>query len=407
MLYHQLTRLFVALLFFQFGPSVWAGTIRVETWGVLGPACGSKTSPCISVGSALAIATKNDRIIVGPGVYTGNYTITREGLRLESAEGPHVTILRANNNAVNVISISQRKVRIGRRGKGFTFINATSGVAAGVRVTAAVYDGTRVEGNVFDGNQVGIWLVGNKPVARHNLVLDSQSTAIYVEDAASGLVADNRVYQEEGSGIRLFDSEEISVQNNLVYGALSGIETNMDSDDARIRNNALVGGKGSGNTALSLANAEGLLVDGNVASRGSWGVYLNNYDTQLDAATIRNNAAVGQFGAGFHMGNFNASGPAYTMKFDNNVGIGANTSGAETIHNASFSSVQGNNFYDNGVHGFNNLTASPVLLKKTYFGLVNGTPGLNYNGTNGPIGAASTEAGKPNRFRARKAAKLM
>ncbi len=382
-------------------------TIHVEKWGAL-VNCGSKSNPCATLAIALGVASKNDRIIVGPGLYSGNPDINVEGLRIQSSNGPHVTLLRAAAANDNVITINQRKVHIGRKGKGLTLYNATSALTAGVRVTSPLFDGVRVEGNVFDGNRIGIYLQGDKAVARHNLVLNSEQLGIYIINGDKGQIRDNRIIQNEGRGITLWDSAHTVVQNNVIHGAETGIFANNGSHSNRLLTNAIVGGKGSPTTALLIASAENNRIEGNAFSRFSWGLYMgHDSGPQLSPTTIKNNAAVGFSGNAFTFFNGISAPALFSLKIDGNDAHGSNQSGFSFEGLARPDSMSKNNTVDNQLNGIFNATGVPITYKKAYFGLINGVPSSAYNGTTGNFDPSSTEAPKPNPFKARKAAGLM
>jgi len=112
-----------------------AVSLFVEKWGNNNAEC-SRTEPCNEIAAALAIATTNDRIIVGPGTYSGGLQILQDGIRLESTGGPRVTIIDGRSSpGITAIDVQADRVSIGRTGgRGFTIqsfnadaINAGSG----------------------------------------------------------------------------------------------------------------------------------------------------------------------------------------------------------------------------------------------------------------------------------------
>ena len=112
-----------------------AVSLFVEKWGNNNAEC-SRTEPCNEIATALAIATTNDRIIVGPGTYSGDLQILQDGIRLESTGGPRVTIIDGlSSPGITAIDVQADRVSIGRAGgRGFTIkslnadaINAGSG----------------------------------------------------------------------------------------------------------------------------------------------------------------------------------------------------------------------------------------------------------------------------------------
>ena len=133
-------------------PVTSAATRYVEMWGTdaVGPC--AKTNPCFAIGTAIDVSGKNDRIVVGPGTYTEtNLSIQppREGLRLESTAGRHATTI-VSGNGGSVLTIEAVRVKVGKKGKGFTFIGATNNAAsAGINVNVPEESAAiRIEGNI-------------------------------------------------------------------------------------------------------------------------------------------------------------------------------------------------------------------------------------------------------------------
>ena len=383
-----------------------AKNIYVERWGRTGPGpiCGSKSTPCSTVSKALTLASKNDRILVGPGFYIGNFDVAVEGLRLESTQGPNVTILWAENNDQDIINVQQRKVRIGRKGRGFTFGNATANLTSGVRVQSAVLDGIRVEGNVFQENRVGVWMAGEKNLIRGNQLLNSVNTAIYAQGTDKLQIRDNRIVQDEGNGIWLWDSSNGIVQDNFISGANIGIRLNDSSQGNRIADNAVVFAKGGSDAGIWSDNVQGNRLLGNVATLAAWGVLARKGDTiQTEPLVVSNSALIANSIGLLMSSNFQGT---YEVRADGNTVVRSGIASIEIEESARPTSMVRNNLVE-AMWGIDNNTAVPVRHTRSYFGLLNGAPSVQYTGTAGAIDSGSTEASKPNPFRAKKAAKRM
>ena len=124
--------------------AAWGGILRVETWGADSAACGGTSDPCATITQAVANAGQNDRILVGPGVYAGGFTLSERGMRLESTAGARATIV--SGGAVG-ITVTGDRVMVGRKQRGFTVEGATG---AGVLVSGA--ERVLVEGVMSLGN---------------------------------------------------------------------------------------------------------------------------------------------------------------------------------------------------------------------------------------------------------------
>ena len=97
-----------------------AKTLHVAKWGVDDPTSGGTSQPFLTIGAALMNAGRNDRIVVQPGIYEESLIIDAEGVKLESVAGRHGTIIDATGLGSNVVDIEATKVRLGKKGKGFT-----------------------------------------------------------------------------------------------------------------------------------------------------------------------------------------------------------------------------------------------------------------------------------------------
>lgn len=211
----------------------WGKTRYVEKWGDFANAADhgcSKSHPCLSIGAALGVANPNDRIIVGPGRYSqsGNFHLNTLGLKLESTSGRHATAIQSIDGT-NAVLISQPRIALGKRHKGFTVSGATTVSNAGVWVDVAG-DSPRIK---IEGNRIGLpvkaigesdstsnhfGLVvtngGEKIQIRYNIITNSNSRGLSCTACAGGIIRDNRIVNNQGNGATI-GAGQISVQRNL------------------------------------------------------------------------------------------------------------------------------------------------------------------------------------------------
>ena len=85
---------------------------------------------------------------------------------------------------------------------------------------------------------------------RHNLLIDSQITAIYAVNADRIQIRENRIVRNEGNGIYLWSTTNSSAQDNFISGANKGVYLHSNSQENRIRNNAVVNALGRSDTGI-------------------------------------------------------------------------------------------------------------------------------------------------------------
>jgi Periplasmic copper-binding protein (NosD) len=144
--------------------------LHVANNGVDGSTCGARLDPCRSIGQAIANASEDDTILVGPGRYgdlNGNGALGELGeepgtdcacvvnankrLRIVSRDGAAVTVLDAGG-AIAGVNISANGVVFGGPSRGFTVTKATIG-AVGIRTSRNV----SVIGNILRNNEGGLF----------------------------------------------------------------------------------------------------------------------------------------------------------------------------------------------------------------------------------------------------------
>ena len=252
-----------------------AATRYVEKWGDdnNAPDC-TKGSPCQSITAALDASAKNDRIVVGPGTYTQpTLIIDIPGLQLFSTLGRHATTI-ISETGRHAVRIAGSKVRIGRKGKGFTVTGAWRGGVysapvgfvpgqSGIHIDVEDGTGIKIEGNRFGGprkadavqddpgrsggaletqgfeNFYGLRVNkgGHRIQIRNNIFQNNRYRGIFCEACTSALISNNRLVsngsadQRNGPSRDFIDnggiviekaSDRLSILNNLISSHHSG-----------------------------------------------------------------------------------------------------------------------------------------------------------------------------------------
>ncbi len=341
-----------------------AKTWFIERWGedTIGPpSCGKKTTPCLTIQFVLDnLATKNDRLIVGPGKYVENIVIfgdpsnPLDGIRLESTAGRNGTIIETASDGADIITVYRSRVQIGRKGKGFTLKgNLTGGF--GIFVPPGV-DAFRlkIEGNRILDNYYGINVRGERSQVRGNIVInnwhESSGYGIACHTCDNALIQDNEVSGNNGSisgrGIYVQNSTRFSVLRNRVSDHDSaGIESTFSSSFGKIKDNFVAGGY----SPMHLSDIDGARVQGNIVSEGEqFGVILtqsnhtrppritNNlvldsaslgmYLQGLDGGRVERNTVVDSADTGFYIDSNIVDGPILNY---NNSSLSGNNCGLE------------------------------------------------------------------------------
>jgi len=282
--------------------TAWAKTLYVEKWGSDGTGC-AKSTPCGSVQHAIDQSKKNDRIKVGPGIYTENLEINvsaidnqpLDGLKLESTAGRFATIIEAASGSSSVIEILRSNVRVGGRGKGFTFRGAVS--RFGLETTGSASN-LRIEGNRSSGNSIGMVLNGRATVV-DNIITDNTGEAISCAGCERSVIKNNRI-SNHSTGINAFSSDRIRIERNVLSNnLLTAISIKSSTENAVVIYNVI---ERSGTTGLEVLEANGAVVKGNIlVENGSTAAHegmeiVQNLKTRKPA--ISHNLMVGNGGSG-------------------------------------------------------------------------------------------------------------
>lgn len=385
-----------------------SATIRVERWGQDLPQCGSKAEPCQTIQHAISERSgANDRILVGPGYYEENIVIDQNsdgedlsGLKLESVNGRHTTIIRTALPDTHGIEINQPGVRIGRKNRGLTVGGADSAGYAAIR-TIGNLDGIRIEGNRVILSTTGIFASGPRIQIRHNIA-ELNNSGIVCVNCADGLIRDNQSRRNLFSGFQVNLSDGIRVHRNYAaYNASRGFDFADSSEYVRVEDNVSEYNSVSG---FMLHDADGSLSRRNIAQGNQQIGFGYNQSEFTASPRIQHNLAVANGLRGIEFFGLsdgvveNNTAISNQIGFDLNAGIGI----TGFRRNNSVASATG--------CGIRNDSGSPLHVERHYYGSADGADpaldGDNHDGVCGTDPAGGDHATKMNRTVTRVAEKL-
>jgi parallel beta-helix repeat protein len=367
------------ILFFALLSALSAGahtaTLYVEKWGRITSGCGARNDPCGSINATLLEPgfTTNARILVGPGIYPEWVAFTMDGVRLESLAGARVTMLRTPEDFHHVIHAEGDRVRVGRRGKGFTVAGASADLVSGIRVDG---DRVRVEGNITYGNYFGIRITGERPQVRYNEIRNNVYYGLECRHCYRGIIEQNRVVDNlVGIGVA-GNAARFQVRRNVVRSnTLTGIEISNNPLHQRYTVKDNVAEHNSG--GIFAGNADGAMFQGNLLGINSGEGMQLRQNTFERPARVRNNIAMGgpsETSNGFYLeivGNLEFQGNSAVQNGGSGLSIGALS---------TLGSLRGNNFYANGAVApsndcsiSNSSIISPTVVQ-AFLGSPAGTP---------------------------------
>ncbi len=403
-----MTVVHIAILFFvlfTFGShSTFAATHYVEKWGSNISPC-SKNSPCLTIQFAIDQAKKNDRVIVGPGVYEENIVIDTntngplEGLKLESTAGRYATII-TPVMAGAILRISQSRVNIGKKGKGFTFQGTDEYPGMrGILMDDPTLSRFKIEGNRSVGNSGGGFdLEGSRFQVRYNILEGSGIACDYCERS---LISDNKIIDAGADGMQLYSAWGSTIQNNVTSGSgTSGIKIDNESSvnppnlSYKISNNVVELNNASGRGGFQLETMSRAIVRGNISMRNmGWGFALFTQEYGKPAL-VSNNLSMSNDDGGYRIG-YSPSSSISKNSSAENEGPGF------WIQESASLKFGLNNTYGNDGAGSNcgilNDALSPLTYLKHYFAAGDTECGDLLTGT---------FATKPSKINVRRAASL-
>ena len=406
-----------AMLAIGVSGEVLAKTYYVEKWGTSNPDC-SKSDPCVGIGDALAVAIgKNDKIVIGPGHYKpmGVMTLGVEGLKLESTAGRHATIIEGGP-ASHVMEITNSKVQVGKKGKGFTILGAIDLLQAAIyiNVTADGPTNIKIQGNrigvaraVDDtesdtgefSNYRGIYVNegGEKIQVRDNIIENNQTFGVQcLNECERALISDNTISSNGSGGMQLDDAAMASIRNNLLvsnYGAGINIP-DTQSVSVQVRDNVVYGTDDE--TGLQVFNSDGALVQGNISTENYVGFHLEQSSYDGKSLKVQNNLGVSSGEEGF-------------LFIDTESAIVSNNTTADTFLDgfefesiSALSSLKNINSFNDGNCGLLSTSSDPLPVSK-FFANPGDSTGLLCDPGDFPlVGSQPNKPAKVNVSRARK-----
>lgn len=387
-----------------------AATINVEKWGENTPGCGSPSAPCATIQHAVSSrAGPNDRVRVGPGYYEENVIIDQNldgedlvGLKLQSTNGMRATIIRTVAVNTHGIAILQPKVRVGKRGKGFTVGGATT---AGFAAIAAVGgpERVRVEGNRAILSDWGIFLSGDKSQARFNVAELNNLAGLACENCNGTLIRDNRMRNNGAMGAFIVGSDKLTFQRNVSsHNAGYGIEFGGLSGNLKIRDNASEFNDDSG---FLVANSDGMLAQGNIALLNHAYGFDFDQNSFNKPPVARHNLSVFNDFSGFFLDDL------VDARVENNEAVSNQDQGFAIPPGATFGTFRRNDSYASGSGcGIGNNSGSVLRSERHFYGSASGADDvLDADGHDASCGAnlvSDDHNPKSNVTRTRSAEKL-
>jgi nitrous oxidase accessory protein NosD len=151
-------------------------SVYVGIAGTDGPTCGSKQSPCRSIGQGIANAAVGDTVVVGPGLYgdinangvlgdpgdenpavfspgCGCVLGIEKSVDVTSSDGAGATVIDARGiPAIQNVAVLNSNLSFGKPGKGFTVTSTATSHSTGIGVDGS---GVTIAGNQVVGPSTG------------------------------------------------------------------------------------------------------------------------------------------------------------------------------------------------------------------------------------------------------------
>ena len=277
-----------------------------------------------TIQAGIDAVASGDTVLVSPGTYAENLTISGKGITLRSEAGPSTTIV-DGGAAGPVLTITTGD---GNESlvEGFTLQNGHSSDGAGIVIREA---SPHIRSNVIRDNHAGYWGGGiyvyfASPTIEGNTIEQNTATSgggIQLGGAATPIVRDNLIRENqataEGGAMQLFAAGYPTITRNTIVGNTAGrggaiVMYNLA--DALIAGNVIVSntaGEGGGLYWLTPSGTRGPYVIQNTiawneADLGSQ-LYADGYD---GASLVQNNIVVSRTASeAIYCGNFNDQNP--------------------------------------------------------------------------------------------------
>jgi nitrous oxidase accessory protein NosD len=379
--------------------SLFAKTHYVEKWGSDANPC-TKTLPCLTIQHAIRNSKKNDKIVVGPGEYDENVSISQnsmgedlEGLKIESSAGRWATFVTAVSPSAAAIAVLQPKVQIGKKGKGLTFQNSTNTAAVLFLSNAP---GAKVEGNRMADSGWGLFIANNpndlKNQIKNNITENNTENGFYCNGCYKALIQENQSRGNGDIGFYIFNAESMSFFKNIASNnGGTGLYVLGTNNNAKIKDNVFYKNAGDG---MQTDNADGQLVQANIAGDNS----VSGFDIFQTSFTkpqqVKNNLAAANTNDGFLIND------GMSAKFDFNTAVSHGDDGIDVAAGADFSSFKNNNAIEDSCgleyNGGSALKYVKLFVENDIVDLCGG----------GVFDPSSSFATKPNPLKAKVASKL-
>jgi hypothetical protein len=388
--------------------SVQAKTLHVAKWGDDSTANGSSSQPYETIGAALMNAGRNDKIVVQPGIYenTTELHFMEEGIKLESVAGRHGTVIDFSGAAVDAIGIQASKVRIGKKRKGFSIRCAPGEEAIYIDESTS---NVRVEYNRLTGcGGDTIDVGGTRTLVRGNWI-ESDGYAIYGNQCVNCLI-DSNIALPGSEGFELESMKGGSVMRNILMSSW-GIHVGDDSEKIKLKDNVILETvDGEVGIDVNSDSPSGALVQGNIiVDTDGEGIWMEQNLSDTNDIVVKDNLVMGSADAGI-LSRLDAPGdPQFRVSIDRNTLV-QNFQGIQFLDNIDLKSLKNNNTYASDSE-IGLETPFDLNYAKHFWGDPSGPDmdggsdahdALNDGGNT----VTGSDAGKPNAFKAKRAAGL-
>lgn len=280
-----------------------ATTLTVAANGIDADGCGTKATPCRSIGRAIANAVAGDKIVVGPGRYgdldadgtlgeageelgsTGALVNVDKTLSIESLEGAATTLIDVGNADLDGIAINANGVRVGKAKKGFTVSRGGgSGVFIDPGVTGITVSGVRAVSNGragFASKGSGLTLQGN--------VAEAAGLDGFIFTGTNVTITGCRATGNAANGFTIKGSGNILKADVATANGVTGFDF---AGDALTLTGSVASGNGS--LGLRVAQSSNLTLTGNsFFGNADAGVLVLSPDVILSKSNIFGNGSTG------------------------------------------------------------------------------------------------------------------
>ncbi len=169
-----------------------------------------------TIRDAYYAAVDGDKILVGPGTYSGTLTIDKR-VEIVSAQGPSVTTIVENPSERIGDAVQFRSGSTGSILEGFTITTPFEGWGGeGIWVRYGV--SPIIRNNIISNlGWTGIRVLdGSAPTIEQNLITDNNGDGIEAENGSNPLILNNTIARNEHAGVSLSDGSSPAVVNNLI-----------------------------------------------------------------------------------------------------------------------------------------------------------------------------------------------